>query len=356
VNRSAAIVFGLLAAASGCASGHESTADSTVAAAPKEKERTAPTKSGAKSRHVAFRYEATVKSAPAGAKEVDLWLPVAQDSDFQKVKVTTVSAPANHEIAVEPTQGNKIFHVRVPVSALPLTVAIDYDVDRSERRTDFSAGLNDASLSASKRAADLAPTPLVPVGATVGSLSGFKSSGGDALKVARQAYDHVMAKMKYDKPQNSGWGKGSTEWACKEGFGNCTDFHAYFMSLARTESIPCRFTMGVSLPTKAEPPVATMTDVPGYHCWAEFFVDGRGWVPVDVSEASKAAPKSPEMVDYYFGGLNADRIEFTLGRDVPLVPKQAGAPLNFFIYPYCEIDGKEAAKDAVARKFSFKDL
>jgi len=99
-----------------------------------------------------------------------------------------------------------------------------------------------------------------------------------------------------------------------------------------------------------------MTDVPGYHCWAEFFVDGRGWVPVDVSEASKAAPKSPEMVDYYFGGLNADRIEFTLGRDVPLVPKQAGAPLNFFIYPYCEIDGKEAAKDAVARKFSFKDL
>src|SRR5262249_53865285 len=168
----------------------------------------------------------------------------------QKVKVTAVSAPANHEVAVEPTLGNKIFHVRVPASSLPLDVALDFDVERSERRTDFSAGLNDAALSASARATDLAATPLVPVGATVGAMSGFRSNGGDALKVARQAYDHVMAKMKYDKPANSGWGRGSTEWACKEGFGNCTDFHAYFMSLARTENIPCRFTMGVPLPPR----------------------------------------------------------------------------------------------------------
>jgi transglutaminase-like putative cysteine protease len=354
VNRSAAIVFTLAATTSACASGNDANKETSVAAQA-AKERTAPTRSGAKTRHFTFRYEASLKAAPPDAKEVDLWLPVAQDADFQKVKVTAVSAPASHTIEVEPTLGNKIFHVKVPASSLPLNVAIDYDVERIERRTDFSTGLNDAALSAAARKADLEATPLVPVGAPVVAMSGFKSGGGDATKVARQAYDHVLGKMKYDKPANSGWGRGSTEWACKEGFGNCTDFHAYFMSLARTENIPCRFTMGFGLPPKADAPAATPTAIPGYHCWAEFFVDGRGWVPVDISEASKAVTKMPEMADYYFGGLSADRIEFTLGRDVPLVPKQAGKPLNYFIYPYCEIDGKEAPKDSVTRNFSIKD-
>jgi hypothetical protein len=39
-------------------------------------------------------------------------------------------------------------------------------------------------------------------------------------------------------------------------------------------------------------------DIPGYHCWAEFYLDGVGWVPVDASEASKF----PAKRDYFFGG------------------------------------------------------
>jgi transglutaminase-like putative cysteine protease len=311
----------------------------------------AAVKPGGRARHFTLQYEATVPAAPEKSKEVDLWLPVAGESEFQKVKMTGVTAPASHEINVEPTLGNKIFHVKVPAASLPLTVTIDYDVERTERRTDLSAAPNGASLSTDARAEFLASTKLVPVGTEVLKLSGFQPKGGDELGLARQVYDHVFAKMKYDKPKEvPGWGRGSTEWACEKGFGNCSDFHAYFMSLARTEKLPARFSMGLPLPTdKHEGEIA------GYHCWAEFFVDGRGWVPVDISEASKAAGKSPEMVDYYFGGLTPDRVELSRGRDVVLTPKQAGAPLNFLIYPYCEIDGKEAS-GGVTRKFTFKDV
>ena len=62
------------------------------------------------------------------------------------------------------------------------------------------------------------------------------------------------------------------------------------------------------------------------------------------------------MGAYYFGGLTVDRVDFTAGRDVNLEPRQTGSPLNFFIYPWVEIDGKEAPKDAIARKFTFKDV
>lgn len=42
--------------------------------------------------------------------------------------------------------------------------------------------------------------------------------------------------------------------------------------------------------------------VKGYHCWAEFW-DGKGWVPVDASDASK----NPKLAEYLFGNLDPER-------------------------------------------------
>lgn len=311
----------------------------------------APTMPNPKTRHFEFTYETTVKEAPAGASQVDLWVPVAQDAPFQKVTLKGVDAPAGHAIAVEPTLGNKMLHARVAAAQLPMTVRVTYDVVRSEEKADLAAAGTGAALPANERDRYLAGTKLVPVGETATKLSGgFTPAKSDPLTVGRGAYDHILAKMRYSK-DGTGWGTGSTEWACSSGYGNCTDFHAYFMSLTRTNGVPSRFLMGVSIPTDK-----TEGEIPGYHCWAEFFADGRGWIPVDISEADKVADKDAAMADFYFGGLTRDRVEFTTGRDVPLVPAAAGGARNFFIYPYCEIDGKEAAKEAIARKFTFKDV
>lgn len=310
----------------------------------------APTLPGSRTRHFEFVYEASVKEAPAGAASVDLWLPVADDTPFQQVELRELTAPAGHAVAVEPTLGNKIFHVRVPASSLPLNVRMTYDVVRREQKTD-AARDSGAALSAADRTRFLADSKLVPVGARATELAGgFRPQAGGAVGAAREIYDHVLAKMRYSK-EGSGWGTGSTEWACTAGYGNCTDFHAYFMSLARTNGMPARFLMGVPLPEdKSE------GEIGGYHCWAEFFAEGKGWIPVDISEADKVVDSRPDMVEFYFGGLTADRVEFTTGRDVPLVPAAKAGNRNFFIYPYCEIDGNEAPKEAVTRRFSFRDV
>jgi hypothetical protein len=47
-------------------------------------------------------------------------------------------------------------------------------------------------------------------------------------------------------------------------------------------------------------------------------------------------------------------VQFSVGRDVTLAPPQAGPPLNYFIYPYVEVDGKPFTQ--VSRKFSFRDV
>jgi len=47
-------------------------------------------------------------------------------------------------------------------------------------------------------------------------------------------------------------------------------------------------------------------------------------------------------------------VQFTVGRDLELSPKQSGSPLNYFIYPYVEVAGK--AYPNVSDAFSFSDV
>ena len=64
--------------------------------------------------------------------------------------------------------------------------------------------------------------------------------------------------------------------------------------------------------------------------------------------------KHPEKKDFFFGGHDANRVQFSMGRDIVLDPKQNSAPLNYFVYPYVEIGGKEYSN--VALGFSFADV
>jgi transglutaminase-like putative cysteine protease len=89
--------------------------------------------------------------------------------------------------------------------------------------------------------------------------------------------------------------------------------------------------------------------VTGYHCWAEFYVHGRGWIPVDPSEASKTTEAARRA--YLFGNLDPDRVQFTMGRDLVLNPATA-EPLNYFIYPHAEANGKEVGTPAIALEYT----
>ena len=142
--------------------------------------------------------------------------------------------------------------------------------------------------------------------------------------------------MKYDKTI-PGWGNGDTERACDIRAGNCTDFHSMFMSLARAKSIPTRFLIGFPLAKAGG-------KSPGYHCWAEFY-DGKSWIPVDASEASKSS--DPAVRAFLFGNLGADRVEFTRGRDLKLEPKTS-EPVNYFLYPRAQANGKVVGTPAIS--------
>ncbi|HZU37232.1 MAG TPA: transglutaminase-like domain-containing protein, partial [Gemmataceae bacterium] len=192
----------------------------------------------------------------------------------------------------------------------------------------------------------LQPDRLVPVGGKTLELIKGKQLPDNQLAAARELYNIVDNHMKYKKV-GTGWGRGDAVWACDNGYGNCTDFHSLFISLARSRKIPAKFVIGFPLPTNAH-----AGPIPGYHCWAWFHPQGYGWIPVDISEANK----DPKMRTYYFGNLTPDRVAFSTGRDIELTPKQDGPALNYFVYPYVEVQGKPYPQTRVKPRFSFKDM
>jgi transglutaminase-like putative cysteine protease len=145
-----------------------------------------------------------------------------------------------------------------------------------------------------------------------------------------------MRYMKY----GSGWGKGDAVYACDSRTGNCTDFHSYFIALSRAVGIPARFAIGASIPSARND-----GGIDGYHCWAEFYTEGRWW-PVDISEGDKCSALST----YFFGHHPANRIELSRGRDLVVEPEPASGPINFLAYPVLEISGKPVK---VKVEFSF---
>jgi len=90
--------------------------------------------------------------------------------------------------------------------------------------------------------------------------------------------------------------------------------------------------------------------IDGYHCWTEFHLPDVGWFPIDASEAWKHR----ERRDLYFGTQPADRIQFTIGRELELGDGHTTGPLNYFIYPHVEVAGKRL--DNVKRSFRFSEI
>lgn len=279
-----------------------------------------------------FVYEFTL---PILKNATGVWLPLAKSGTFQQVKIESSSFPQAARIINDSVNGNELEYIDCQSSDSKRELRVSYLVERHEKSS-YPATEKDFRRY-------LKPDRLVPLNSTFKQIAETITRGKlTDLARGRALYNHVLQRMKYDK-SGTGWGRGDAVYACDARTGNCSDFHSYFIALARSIGIPARFAIGVSIP--ADKPQGT---VEGYHCWAEFLADGK-WVPVDISEAWK----HPELANYYFGHHPANRFELSVGRDLIVNPQPASGPINFLIYPLVEVDGKPVK---VETKFTFHRL
>jgi hypothetical protein len=266
-------------------------------------------------------------------EDAKMWIPIATTDNYQSVEITSMTIPGEYKLLKDKEFNNTILYLEPRALQSQKTIEIAYKVRRMERGPKDDAGPVDGRYLVDNR--------LMPVGGRFAEVAKEATRGRDetSLMKARALYDYIIDNMRYMKYGD--FGKGDANYACDVRTGNCSEFHSFFISLARSSGIPARFAVGASIPSERNE-----GGIDGYHCWAEFYAEGKWW-PIDISEANKYTA----LATYYFGHHPANRIEFSQGRDLMVEPGPASGPINFLAYPILEINGREAATKTT---FSFK--
>ena len=103
------------------------------------------------------------------------------------------------------------------------------------------------------------------------------AQSSNVLDYARRCYEFVAQNLRY---VNGSW--RTLDQILRDGGGECGDFSTVVVSLLRYKGIPARHNICLKLSG-------------GYHVWADFYLEGYGWIPLD-AQAKNANPRGD-----YFG-------------------------------------------------------
>ncbi len=286
-------------------------------------------------------------NAPEEAKDVRLWIPYPVSDRNQVIEDIVISGNYSRSgVYTEPKNGNPILYAEWLSPSKERRLTFTFKVRRKEVLTkDFKK--KELPFSKEEFREYLGPSRMMPLDGRVRDYA-LKITKGKktVLEKARAIYDWIVDNM-YRDPNVKGCGFGEVERLLEVRGGKCADLHSVFVALARASGVPAREVFGIRIPkgrggdmTKAQ------------HCWAEFYLPGYGWVVVDPSDVRKAIleqkltlEQAQPLREYFFGAVDENRIAFGTGRDLILNPPQKGEPLNYFMYPYAEVDGRPLNED-----------
>ncbi len=277
-------------------------------------------------------------------EQARLWIPYpVSDANQQISEVRILGDYAEAAVYTDRVFQTPMLSASWPADAKSRKLTFSFAVERQEvERRDFP--IREAAWDPADFALYLAPTSLGPVDGQVKILADQITAGQKTvLGKARAIYDWICETM-YRDPETRGCGAGDVCTLLEKPGGKCADIHSVFVSLARAAGVPSREIFGIRQAKEQEQDISTWQ-----HCWAEFYLPGYGWVPVDPGDVRKmmlteklelSDAKISKYRKYFFGGIDAYRVSLGQGRDLVLNPPQQGGAVNYLMYPYAQIGSK----------------
>lgn len=319
----------------------------------------------AKERQGEVRIEINIE-APEESHDVRLWVPYPSSDNEQTIEDVKVEGnfTSGKVYDQKQYQGDKAFYAEWTKPEKKKSLVLTFKAKAMERvRKDFPS--KEAKVPAEIKKY-LKGSKFIPTDGRIKEIALNITKGKKGiLQKAEAVYDWTIENT-FRNPDIRGCGTGEVERILSEKGGKCADISGVYVALARASGVPAREVWGLRLGKKPE---EDMTG--GHHCWAEFYLPGYGWVPVDPADVRKAMlveklelsdPKTKEYRNYYFGAVDENRIVLTRGdKGYYLTPLQKEAPLPYgFMYPYAEINGKAvdwlAGQKELKYKITFKEL
>lgn len=244
-----------------------------------------------------------------------LQMPFPQKTETQR---TVTISSVQPEPFVPAYQGASIYRFYNVESGSKIQIRQEYSVSRSRVETNVNvaslrtAGRNNPLLYAAyTESDDFLPADNAVIKRTCRQIIGSETN--PYIK-AKRIYTFLTSEIKVRESRTVDAGM-SIITALEEKNGGAYDLALLFCTLARAAGIPAVPTAGLLVDSEQK---AVM------HWWAEFYVNGFGWVPVDPALAS-GVPFDTGVADkgrWYFGNLDAYHIAFSRGyqTQAPMLP------------------------------------
>lgn len=286
--------------------------------------------------------------------KVDLWFPYPVSDEFQTISNMSVTGNFDSSTIYRDPHSEAVYGHAVwenPMDA-PQCV-MQFHISQKDRR---NTDIKDSGEGFPEIVAPyLKATSEVPADDPEMKKIADQATQGKkgTLEKARAVYDWVVENTFRD-PEVKGCGlgiPGRTLQQCNGG-GKCADLSAVFVTLARAAGIPAKDVYGLRL---GSPKTGNVTS--GFHCWAEFYLPGTGWVMVDPADVRKMMlvhklDKPGEWYEFFWGGDDLFRLVLEKNsRSARL--NGLDKPLNYFMYPAAQVDGK-MLNYFDAKNFSYK--
>jgi hypothetical protein len=248
----------------------------------------------------------TIRNETAHLDRVKVWMPSMVDSDSQRNVVGSTDPPA-HTVWRQPQYGSEIVYWDIhgkPRRGESLTFVEQFVYTCYEVRhyvdTEYIGAYeeDDPATVVYTRPSKYVETRDPTIIQTAGQIVGAETN---PYSIAYSLYEWVIDHMTYRLVDGL---KGAT-FALKNGYGECGDYSALFVALCRVADIPARPVIG-----------RWATSSPGgWHVWAEFYLPGYGWIPVDPTMAD-----STRRPQDHFGRLDNRRLVLNKTFNVVLHP------------------------------------
>ena len=296
---------------------------------------------------------------PKGVSRVWVPLPMTDDTEWHRSVGSSWSGnAARTQVLSDGKYGASMLYAEWREGPATPQLEVTSQFATRERTVDPSRHNPDAErLGAADREFFTAPTQYIPTDGIVRKTAqGIVKGARTDVEKARAIYEWVVENTFRDaKVRGCGWGDIKAMLETGNLGGKCGDLNALFVGLARSVGVPARDIYGLRVAPSVHGyrslGVGTPNVTRAQHCRAEFFAQGRGWVPVDPADVRKVAleeppgnlalkdPKVEAARKRLFGNWEMNWLAYNGGHDIAL-PNSKGPKLPYLMYPNGETGGE----------------
>ena len=250
----------------------------------------------------------TIQNETAHIDRIKVWMPLVVEWDSQRSMVTEGTTPSPNNMWMDPQYGSGVLFWEFrgePDRGSSLIITdqfvytcyeVNYDIDMDKIGTYDKLDTDYVLFTSSGKYLEANDANIVETSKEI------VGNEANPYVAAKSIYDWVINHMTY---QLVGGLKGA-KFAYENGYGECGDYSALFVALCRANGIPARPVIGRWATSEAG----------DWHVWAEFYLPGYGWIPVDPTIADRTG-----MLLDNFGHLDNARLIFNKTYNMVLHPE-----------------------------------